>query len=360
VPSAGEVTMKTVELGKTGLRVSRIGMGGIPIQRPTEEEAIKVIQHALDLGITFIDTALAYGTSEERIGKAIHGRRDEVVIATKTWAQDKATALEHLELSLKHLNTDFIDVWQFHSISTFEAYQQVIGPGGAMEAAQEALKAGKIRHIGLSSHALNVALKAVSSGFFEMILFPFNFVNNEAADELILLAQKYDVGFTAMKPFAGGRLTDADLAIKYLLQFNNVVPVPGIERVEEIEEIVDIVNGPSTLTVEDRKKIEEIRTELGTRFCQWCGYCMPSCPQGIYIPGLINIHVTWKLWPHKSWLLRHADTVNMGKNCIQCGECEEKCPYHLPIREMIETSIEFYENMAHKTQTNSAIKETEK
>ncbi|MBU7018269.1 MAG: aldo/keto reductase [Theionarchaea archaeon] len=338
--------MKTVKLGKTGLKVSRIGMGGIPIQRPTEEEALKVVEHALDLGVTFIDTALGYGTSEERIGKAIHGQRDEVIIATKTWARDKATALEQLELSLKRLNTDFIDIWQFHNISTFETYQQVTGPGGAMEAAQEALKNGSIRHIGVSSHALNVALKAVSSGQFEMILFPFNFVNNEAADELLQLARKYDIGFAAMKPFAGGRLTDARLVIKYLLQFSNVVPVPGIERAEEIEEIVDIVNEESTLTVEDLKRIEDIRAELGTRFCQWCGYCMPSCPQGIYIPGLINIHVTWKLWPHSTWFSRHAETVKGGKNCIQCGECEEKCPYHLPIREMIVKSIEFYENRA--------------
>jgi len=172
-------------------------------------------------------------TSEERIGKAIAGRREEVVIATKTGARDRTTAQEHLKLSLRCLNTDYIDIWQFHDVSTFEAYEQVLGPGGAMEAAQEALQAGKIRDIGISSHSMDVALKAVSSGHFETIQFPFNFVTNEAAEELVPLAQEYDLGFIAMKPFAGGMPEDVNLVIKYLLQFDNVVPDPGIEKIEE-------------------------------------------------------------------------------------------------------------------------------
>jgi aryl-alcohol dehydrogenase-like predicted oxidoreductase len=204
--------MKTVRLGKTGLEVSRIGIGGIPIQRPTEDEAIRVIRRALDLGVTLIDTSLAYGPSEERIGKAIAGRRDQVIITTKTWALDKATALEHLELSLKNLCTDYIDLWQFHNISNLGEYKQVLGPDGAMEAAQEARQAGKIRHIGFSSHSLDVALKGVTWGHFEVILFPFNFVTSEAADELVPLAREHDVGFTAMKPFAGGMLVGTDAA----------------------------------------------------------------------------------------------------------------------------------------------------
>ena len=175
--------------------VSRVGMGGIPIVRPTEAEAIKVIQRALDLGVSFIDTAVGYGPSEERIGKGIAGRRDLVVIATKTGARDKAGALEHLELSLRRLQTDYIDLWQFHGVNRFEAYEQVLGPGGAMGAAQEALQAGKIRHIGISSHAMDVALKAVSSGHFETIQFPFNLAANEPANELIPLAREHEVGF---------------------------------------------------------------------------------------------------------------------------------------------------------------------
>ena len=337
--------MKTVRLGKTGLEVSRIGMGGIPIVRPTEDEAIKVVQRALDLGVTFIDTGRSYKTSEERIGKAIASRRDQVVIATKTLGRDKATALEHLEVSLRQLNTDYIDLWQLHNVGNFETYEQVLGPGGAMEAMQEALQAGKTRHIGVSSHNVDVAVKLVSSGLFETIQFPFNFVANEAADELVSLAREHDVGFIAMKPFAGGQLQEANLTIKYLLQFEGVVPVPGVQKVEEIEEIVDIVNnGLWKLTPQEQQKIEDIRAELSTQFCRWCGYCQP-CPQELNIPQLMNIPNSLKRWGRGQLLSRLAEIVENGRTCIQCGECEDKCPYQLPIPEMILENIEFYERV---------------
>lgn len=338
--------MKTVRLGKTGLEVSRVGFGGIPIQRLTQAEAIKVVQRCLDLGITFLDTANGYTTSEERIGKAIAGRREQVVIATKTGGRDKTTAQEHLELSLKRLNTDYVDLWQFHNVSTFEAYEKVLGPNGAMEAAQEALRAGKVRHIGITSHSMDMALKAVSLGYFQTVQFPFNFVTNEAAQELVPLAKKHNVGFIAMKPMAGGLLEDANLAIKYLLQFENVVPDPGIEKIKEIEEIVDIVDGSWELTSWERREMERIREQVGTRFCRRCGYCQP-CPQGVNIPVVINIQSFWRRMPVErlitGWI---AGAMEGAKQCVQCGECEEKCPYHLPIREMIVENIEFYEGAA--------------
>ena len=338
--------MKTIRLGKTGLEVSRIGFGGIPIMRLAEDEAIKVVQRCLDLGVTFLDTANGYGTSEERIGKAIAGRREQIVIATKTGARDRATAQEHLELSLKRLNTDYIDLWQFHNISTFEAYDQVLGPDGAMEAAQEALQAGVIRHIGLSSHSMDIALKAVPSGHFETVQFPFNFVTNEAATELIPLAHKHDVGFISMKPMAGGLLDNAKLAIKYVLKFDNIVPDPGIERIEEIEEIVGIVQGPWELTSQEQREIERIRAQVGTRFCRRCGYCEP-CPQGVSIVTIMVLRSFCKRLPAE-WLFTGwiGQAVESADNCIECGECEEKCPYRLPIREMIVENVEFYENVA--------------
>jgi aryl-alcohol dehydrogenase-like predicted oxidoreductase len=268
--------MNKIRLGKTGLMVSRVGMGGIPLTRPPEHEAIKVIRRALDLGVNFIDTSFAYGTSEVRIGKAIADRRDQVLLATKT-PYGKARALKRLELSLHQLRTDYIDLWQFHGVNTFKDYDRVLSPGGGMEAAQDALEAGRIRHIGMSSHNLEVTRKAITSGYFETVMFPFNFVENEAADTLVPLAKKHDVGVIAMKAFAGGKLKDATLAITYLLQFDNVVPVPGIENIEEIEEIVGIVNGPVELTPRQQHVIEDMRTRLTTRFCRQCHDCMP-CP----------------------------------------------------------------------------------
>jgi len=341
-------------------------MGGIPIVRPTEDEAIKVIHRALDLGITFIDTAWRYGDSEERISKAlaaIPDRRDQVVIATKTHTRGKgdkakAAALEQLEQSLKSLNADYIDLWQFHGVNTLEEYERILGPNGAMEAAQEVRQEGKVRHIGISSHSLDVALEAVRSGLFETIQFPFNFVNNEAADELIPLAREHDVGFIAMKPLAGGMLQDTNLAIKYLLQFDTVVPDPGIEKGEEIEEIVDIVNNGSwELTPQDRRKMEGIRAELGTRFCRQCYYCQP-CPQEVEISLLLYLRNLWKLWPPEEFFPWLGKAVESGKNCIQCGECEEKCPYKLPIREMIVENIAFYERVAAEHYAEGANKKT--
>ncbi|MFX0092417.1 MAG: aldo/keto reductase [Candidatus Hodarchaeota archaeon] len=344
--------MKTMKLGKTDLRVSRIGMGGIPILRPSENEAIKVIQRALELGVNFIDTSLGYGDSEVRIGKAIADRRDEVIIATKGGWQDKKMVLEHVESSLKRLQTDYIDLWQLANVSTFEDYGRLFEPNGAMEGVQEALRVGKIRHIGISSHSLDVARKAASSSHFETILFSFNFIAREPAEELIPLARKHDIGFIAMKPFAGGVLQDANLSIKYLLQFDNVLPVPGIEKVEEIEEIVNIVNGFMGLTPQEKEKIMDIRTEIGIRICRRCGYCQP-CSQKVRIIPLVNMHILWKLWPLELLLPESntaaskgmASVVEAGRGCIQCGECEEKCPYHLPIREMITENLEFYESI---------------
>ncbi|MCW4036342.1 MAG: aldo/keto reductase [Candidatus Bathyarchaeota archaeon] len=330
--------MKKISLGKTGLEVSRVGMGGIPIQRPPFDEAVKVINRALDLGVNFIDTSLAYGDSEERIGEAITGRRDEVILATK------GRELKHIDMSLKRLNTDYIDLWQFHNLSSLELLEQVLGPGGGIEDAKEALRAGKIGHIGFSSHNLEVAKKAVASGQFETVQFPFNFISNEAVDELLPLARKNDVGFIGMKPFAGGNILDANLAIKYVLQFENVVPDPGIEKVEEIEEIIGIVNGSWELTRDEHRRIEEIHDKLGTRFCRQCLYCMP-CPQGVNIWFLMITQGMFRLWPLDKFFEWMKEPVESGSNCIQCGECEQKCPYHLPIREMIKENIDFYEKV---------------
>jgi predicted aldo/keto reductase-like oxidoreductase len=239
-----------------------------------------------------------------------------------------------------------------YGVNTLEGYEGVLGPGGAMEAAQEALQAGKIRHIGLSSHSKEVAMKAVASGHFETIQFPFNFVAREPAEELLPLAREHDVGFIAMKPFAGGMLRKANLAIKYLLQFEGVVPDPGVEKVKEIEEIVGIVNsGAWELTDQEWQEIEEVRARVGTRFCRRCRYCMP-CPQKVEIQPLMSLHLLWELWPpdlsfsERSIGAYAMNAVESAKNCIQCGECEEKCPYKLPIREMIVERIALYERVA--------------
>jgi len=336
--------MRTIRLGRTNLQVSRVGFGGIPIQRLTDEEAVRVVRGCLDLGITFIDTANSYTTSEERIGKVIAGRRDDIVLATKTGARDRATALAHLELSRQRLQTDYIDLWQFHGVSSEQALAQVLGPGGAMEAAQEALQAGKIHHVGITSHSMDIALKAVPTGLFETVQFPFNFVTSEPAQELLPLAIQHDVGFIAMKPMAGGLLEKANLAFKFLLQYN-VLPDPGIERLEEMEEIVNLVNGPWEMTPTEWQEMERIRQELGKRFCRRCEYCQP-CPQGIPISTVMNIRSFWRRLPPQRFFVGGFDqAITSAEDCAQCGECETKCPYGLPIRDMLVENIEFYKRV---------------
>ncbi|NHJ49611.1 MAG: aldo/keto reductase [Asgard group archaeon] len=333
--------MDKVKLGRTNLKVSRVGMGGIPLQRPSEKDAIAVIHHALDNGINIIDTSIGYGESEIRIGKALKGRREEVVLITRTGRVDKKTCAEHLEKSLQQLQTDYIDIYEMHNISTAERYEQAIGEGGSLEAMLEAKDQGKIGFLGFTSHCMETMLKAVKSELFDVILFPFNFVNNEAEEKLVPLTKKLDIGFTAMKPFAGGRLGDANLVMKYLLQFDNVVPVPGIEKKEEIDQILEIVNGSWQLTDQDTKQIEDIRIELDKPFCQWCGYCTPGCPQEIDIPFIINAEQMWKLWPEKELVGWYEPKLENARSCIECGDCEETCPYNLPIIDMLVKGLEF-------------------
>lgn len=337
--------MDKIRLGKTDMKVTRVGMGGIPLTRPTEENAIKLIQHALNLGVNFIDTAIGYGISEERIGKAIADRREKVFIATKGGGRDKARVMACIDQSLKNLNVECIDLWQFHGINTTEYLEIIIGQGGVIEAAQEALEAGKIKHIGFSSHSLDVAIKAVPTGHFETVQVPFNFICNEAADELLSLTKEHDVGFIAMKPFAGGMLDNAKLVIKFLMQYDNVLPIPGIEKIEEIDEIVNIIEkGSLKPTKQEREEMEAIKLKTGTRFCRRCGYCLP-CPEGVKINSMMTIKALYGLWsPERFFSWDYVkENVESVTSCIQCGECEKKCPYNLPIREMLIENLEFYE-----------------
>jgi len=337
--------MDTMRLGRTELQVSRIGFGGIPIQRVSDNEALRVIRRTFDLGVTFLDTANGYGSSEVRLGDALGDVRDRVLIATKTVARDRATALGHLARSLQRLRTDVIDLWQLHNVSSAEAYEQVFAPGGALEAAHEALRRGTVRHVGITSHSMDIALEAVASDRFETVQFPFNYVTCEAEERLIPLAAEHDVGFIGMKPFAGGLLDDAALSIKYVLQWDTVLPDPGIETTQDIEGIVEILHGDRRLTDAERVEIERIRGEVGHRFCRRCGYCLP-CPAEIPIPVVLNVPSFIRRLPADD--LRSggiAGVVEKAKGCLTCGACESRCPYGLPIREMLVESIDAFASL---------------
>lgn len=342
--------MEKIKLGKTGMMVTRLGFGGIPIQRLNEEDAVKVVKRCLDLGINYYDTANGYTTSEERIGKAVKGRRKDVFIATKTFPGTPEIINNNLDLSLKRLGTDYIDLYQFHGVNDMKTVEGILEPEtGLMKVFEAAKKAGKIRHIGVTSHQMDTARSLVKTGRFETLMFPFNFITNEPAKQLLPLCRENGVGFIVMKPLAGGMLDDATIAFKYLLQFKDVVAIPGIEKVSEIEEIASIYEGPARLTAAERKKMKEMVDELGTRFCRRCDYCQP-CQQGIPISMVMTFPTFVKRLP-PDWYLRGFITEGMAKaaGCTECGECEARCPFGLPIREMLKENYDLYEQIKSGT-----------
>lgn len=338
-------TLKRMRLGRTGLMVSKLGFGGIPIQRPPLDEAIRVMHRAFELGINFVDTSIAYGDSEIRIGQALKGYREKVHVATKgSWSSQEATRRTMKE-SLKRLEVDYIDLWQFHNIRDIPAFEAVVAPGGAFEAAQEALESGIIKHLGFSTHNIDVAIRGVESGLFETVMYPFDFIAREAQEKLIPLAEKHDVGFISMKPFAGGNIRDANLALKFILQFSNVLLLPGMEKLSEVEENIGVVEGIWEISVEERKRMDEIRSNMGSRFCRQCMYCMP-CPFGVEIWLLTYMKNLYRLWPKEQIVTgRFDDAAKTGALCTKCGLCETRCPYELPIREIIDENMLFHEQM---------------
>ena len=285
--------MKTTRLGATALEISEIGFGGIPIIPLPQEEAVSLVGYCFDLGITFFDTANMYPTSEEKLGVALRPIRNKVVIATKTAQRDAQSAADHIDLSLRQLQTDWIDVYQLHNVSNEDALKQVLAPQGAYEAISKARDAGKIRYIGISSHSIATAMEALKQGLFQTLQFPFNFIESDPAHQLFPLAVQNKVGIIGMKPLGGGVLERAGLCFKFLQGHPHVVPIPGIRAKKEADEIVELYRAPEPLSEADLKEIENIRAALGEKFCHRCEYCMP-CEQGVQISSVLMFQAAAK------------------------------------------------------------------
>jgi len=334
--------MREKTLGRTGLRVRPLGFGGIPIQRLPEEEAVKVVRRCYELGVNYFDTARLYTVSEERIGKALEDVREEVLIATKSVRRDRDGVLEDLETSLRNLRTDWIDVYQLHSVSSRETWAQVKAPEGALEALHEAREEGKIRHLGITSHDPALLAEIVKEDIFETILIPYNYLTTLPAENLLPLCRRRDVGTVIMKPFGGGALTNANTALKFLLGDERVdVVIPGMMSVAEVEENVAVSRGPYTLSDEELRIIERDREEIGNQFCRACDYCQP-CPQGIPISFVLRAESQFlKLTGWTPMIERRIpEAAAKVATCIRCGECESRCPYHLPIRDLLPAKME--------------------
>ena len=331
--------MRRVVLGKSGLQVSAVGFGGIPIMRLSMDDAVRTVRAALDLGVTFIDTAASYADSQEKIGRAIQGYRDRLVLATKSGAKDREAMLADIDTARRDLAVDRIDLYQLHGVSSPEAWEKIRAPGGALEALLEARDNGWVDHLGFTSHNVDVALELAEDPRFETVQFPFNMVTHEPADRLIPKARNAGLGFIVMKPMCGGQFDDAALAFKFLNGYPDLVPIPGVERPEEIREIVAIVESRAVLEGAERQRAERVAAELGKLFCRRCGYCEP-CPQGVPVTTAMIFDSFAKRMPRDHLVAGPAKRVaEKVPECVECGECEEKCPYHLPIMETIKASL---------------------
>ena len=326
--------MEYVTLGKTGLRVSRMGLGGIPVQRVDAEAAKKLLDAVEAAGINYIDSARGYSVSEERIGQAIEGRREKFVLATKTMSRDREGMARDIETSLKNFRTDYIDLYQVHNPS-LEQLEQVCAPGGALEALLEAREAGKIGHIGLTAHKPEVFRRALELPWVETVMFPYNLVENQGT-ELMERARELNVGFINMKSLAGGAIEDARLALRFAAANPNVsVVLPGMYSPEEVAQNAAAVADASPLTEEELAKAEKLRRELGASFCRRCGYCAP-CTVNIDIPNNFIFHGYLSRYGLADWARGRYDALAAhASDCVACGACEERCPYQLPIREML-------------------------
>lgn len=321
-------------LGKTGLKVSRMGFGGIPIQRIDREGTKKLMHQLKEAGVNFLDTARGYTVSEEYLGYGLEGSRDSFVIATKSMARTREAMAADIDTSLKNLRTDYIDLYQIHN-ATPEQLEQVMAPGGALEALQEAKAAGKIGHIGLTAHSLDTFRLALEQEWVETFMFPYNIVETQA-EALIAQAAKKNIGFICMKPLAGGAIENATLALRYICADDNVtVVIPGMAAGEELAQNLAAVSDESPLTAEEKAGFLAVREQLGTNFCRRCNYCQP-CSAGINISGAFLFDGYLQRYGLGEWAKeRYNAMATHASDCIGCGACEDRCPYHLPIREML-------------------------
>ena len=328
-------------LGKTGLRISRMGFGGIPIQKIDATGTKTLMQRLMAEGINYIDTARGYTVSESYLGQALEGIREHFILATKSMSRTKEDIARDIDISLQNLRTDYIDLYQVHNPNPAQ-YEQVIAPGGAVEALLEAKAAGKIGHIGITAHSLEVTMASLEQPWVETIMFPYNIVESQG-EKLIRKCAEKNIGFVCMKPLAGGAIEDATLALRYVCANENVtVVIPGMAEVSEIDQNIAACSDTSPLTLAENAAIVEVRRNLGTNFCRRCNYCAP-CTEGINIPGVFLFDGYISRYGLADWARqRYATLPVKASACVGCGICETRCPYNLPIRQMLKTAAEHF------------------
>lgn len=333
--------MQIVTLGRTGLVVSKNGFGALPIQRVEKKDAVYLLQKAFYNGINYFDSARWYSDSEEKLGAAFSYTRDKIIISTKTGAQTVEGFWKDLEQSLKNLQSDYIDIYQFHNPAFCPKPDD---ESGIYDAMLEAKKQGKIRFIGITNHRLSVAKEAIASNLYDTMQFPFSYLASDADVEIVESCKNKDMGFIAMKALSGGLLTDSAMAYAYLAQYEHVAPIWGIQRENELDEFLSYNANPPVLTEVMKKQIEHDRKELLGDFCRGCGYCMP-CPAGIEINNCARMSLLLRRAPQDVYLSKDwQDKMKKIENCIHCNKCMSKCPYKLNTPELLDKNYKDYKS----------------
>ena len=334
--------MVNVRLGSTGITVNKNGFGALPIQRVSMEEAIRLLHRAFDGGIRFYDTARLYTDSEEKLGQAFPDRRSRIFLASKTGAVTAEGFWKDLETTLKNLNTDYLDIYQFHN----PAFCPKPGDeSGLYDAALEARKKGMILHIGITNHRLNVAQEAIDSGLYETLQFPFCYLSGEPELKLLEGCKKQDMGFLSMKALSGGLITNAAAAFAFQAQFPETLPLWGIQREEELEQFLSFVNNPPSMNEALSAVIEKDRKELLGEFCRGCGYCMP-CPAGIEINNCARMSLLLRRAPSAGYLTpQWQEKMQKIEDCKHCDSCKKKCPYGLDTPKLLKKNYEDYKEI---------------
>lgn len=334
--------MKTIVLGSTGISVPQNGFGALPIQRVSFEEAGTIIVRAFEGGMRFFDTARAYSDSEEKMGRVIAPFRDQIVIATKTMAKTPEAFWNDLETSLSLLNVDYIDIYQFHCVD--ECWRPGDGTG-MYECMIEAKERGLIKHIGVTAHKLEVAFELVESGLYETLQYPLSYLSGERERELVQLCQDRNMGFIAMKGLAGGLLTNSAACMAFMTQFDNVVPIWGIQRESELDEWLSYFSNTPALDDEMMGIIAADRAELSGDFCRGCGYCLP-CPEGIVINQCARISLMVRRAPSEAWTNDYwQEQMDKINSCRECGVCMTRCPYGLQIPDLLRKNLADYKQI---------------
>ena len=330
--------MNTIRLGRSELMVTKTAFGALPIQRISTAEAVKLVRRAYEGGINYFDTANMYTDSEEKLGLALKDVREKVIISTKSAATDKQGAMAHIENSLRHLG--YIDLFQFHNPAVLP---DISDPNGAFAAALEMKEKGYIRHIGITNHRHHIAKAAIASGNFETLQFPFCYLATDVDLELVELCKQADMGFIAMKGLSGGLLNNAAACHAFMQQYENVVPIWGVQRMEELEQWLSLAETSGAMTEELKAVIEKDRKELAGSFCRGCGYCMP-CPAGIEINNSARMNMLLRRAPYRPYLTDEwYEKMHRIENCIHCDSCKSRCPYGLDTPALLQYMLKDYD-----------------